>query len=99
VRYVRSALSRCDGAGYALACEALEKADLRNLAARIDAPTLILCGDNDIPSFLDAARWLSVNIRGAELSWIAGTRHASVLEKPSDTLRLLRSFLRKSRQS
>jgi 3-oxoadipate enol-lactonase len=94
VRYVRSALSRCDGEGYALACEALAKADLRGLAARIKAPTLVICGDDDIPSFLDAARWLSANIAGAELSWIAGARHASVLEKPADAIHLIKSFLR-----
>jgi 3-oxoadipate enol-lactonase len=95
VRYVGSALSRCDGEGYALACEALAMADLRDLAARIEAPTLVLCGDNDIPSFLDAARWLSETIADAELSWIAGARHASVLEKPREALRLMGSFLRK----
>jgi 3-oxoadipate enol-lactonase len=94
VRYVRSAISRCDGEGYALACEALASADLRGLAARIKAPTLVICGDDDIPSFLDAARWLSANIAGAELSWIAGARHASVLEKPADAVRLMKGFLR-----
>lgn len=33
----------------ALACEALAAADLRDLAAAIRAPTLVVCGDNDIP--------------------------------------------------
>ena len=65
VRYVRSALQRSPGEGYALACEALAAADLRPLAGKITAPTLIVCGDDDIPSFLDAARWLTENIRGA----------------------------------
>ena len=97
VRYVRSALTRCDGKGYALACEALAQADLREMAPRIKVPTLVLCGDDDIPSFLDAARWLSANITGAELSWIAGARHASVLEQPSDAVRLMRTFLQKRR--
>ena len=52
VRYVRSALQRSPGEGYALACEALAAADLRPLAGKIAAPTLIVCGDDDIPSFL-----------------------------------------------
>jgi 3-oxoadipate enol-lactonase len=94
VRYVRKALSRCNGEGYALACEALAMADLRDLAPRIKAPTLVLCGDDDIPSFLDAAHWLSKTIPAAELSWIAGARHASVLEKSPDALRLMQTFLR-----
>lgn len=93
VRYVRSALQRSSGEGYALACEALAAADLRPLAGMITAPTLVLCGDDDIPSFLDAARWLTGNIRGARLEWIAKAKHASVIERPEQALALLRGFL------
>jgi 3-oxoadipate enol-lactonase len=93
VAYVRAALARCSGEGYAKACEALAWADLSDMASRIKAPTLVICGDNDIPSFIDAAHWLSRNIPGAELSWIAGTRHASVLEKPQEALVLMKAFL------
>ena len=96
VRYVRAALAGCNGEGYALACEALARADLRELAPRIKAPTLVICGDDDIPSFLDAARWLGDTIAGAELSWLSGARHASVLEKPQDAVGLMRAFLSKS---
>jgi 3-oxoadipate enol-lactonase len=91
VRYVRERLSRMSGEGYALACEALAAADLRGDAVTIRAPTLVICGDDDIPSFLEAARWLAENIGGARLSWLAGARHASVLEHP--VLSLLREFL------
>lgn len=94
VRYVRETLARCSGEGYALACEALASADLRDFAAKIAAPTLVVCGDDDIPSFLDAAKWLAANIRGARLQWIAGTKHASVLEEPEIALSLMREFLR-----
>jgi 3-oxoadipate enol-lactonase len=93
VRYVRAALTRCNGDGYALACEALALADLRGLTPHISAPTLVICGDDDIPSFLDSARWLAGHIPKAELAWIAGARHASVLEKPEEALRLIRAFL------
>jgi 3-oxoadipate enol-lactonase len=94
VRYVRETLSRCSGEGYALACEALAAADLRDLAPKIKAPTLVVCGDDDIPSFHDAARWLAANIGGARLEWIAGAKHASVLEQPEIAIALLRSFLK-----
>lgn len=93
VQYVRQALSRASGEGYALACEALAAADLRELVPAIKAPTLVICGDDDIPSFLDAARWLSSNISGAELLWIGGTRHASVLEKPQHAAEIIKAFL------
>jgi 3-oxoadipate enol-lactonase len=94
VRYVRRRLQSTSGEGYALACEALGAADLRSDADRIAAPTLVICGDDDIPSFLDAARWLAERIKGARLEWLPGARHASVLEQPEQTVRLLREFLR-----
>jgi 3-oxoadipate enol-lactonase len=93
VRYVRDALARCPGEGYALACEALKAADLRELAPQIAAPTLVICGDDDIPSFRDAARWLASRIRNARLAWITRARHASVLEKPEEARGLMRDFL------
>ncbi len=96
VDYVRSALSRADGEGYGLACEALARADLRDGSKRIKARTLVICGDDDIPSFLDAARWLAANIANAELSWIPGTRHASVIEDPETAVRIMKAFLQKT---
>lgn len=96
VDYVRSTLCRADGEGYALACEALARADLRDRAPKIKARTLVICGDDDIPSFIDAARWLSANIAGAELSWIPGTRHASVIEDPQYAVRTMKIFLQKT---
>ena len=94
VRYVRETLARASGEGYALACEALRDADLRALAPKIAARTLVVCGDDDIPSFLDAARWLAAEISQAELAWIKGAKHASVLEQPDEARRLMRRFLR-----
>lgn len=93
VSYVRETLKRCDGEAYALACEALAAADLRAALGSIEAKTLVICGDDDILSFLDAARLLAVSIPDTKLEWISGTRHASVLEKPADAVALLRSFL------
>ncbi len=93
VRYVRDTLTRCPGEAYALACEALAAADLRDLAGSIKAPTLVVCGEQDIPSFLDAARWLAGAITGAELAWLAPARHASVLERPDEFMRQIRKFL------
>jgi 3-oxoadipate enol-lactonase len=96
VQYVRSTISKCSGEGYALACEALATADLRDLSAQIEAPTLVVCGDDDIPSFLDAARLLSSGITHATLSWVPHARHASVLEQPGIGVKLIRDFLRAS---
>jgi pimeloyl-ACP methyl ester carboxylesterase len=53
----------------------------------------VVCGDDDIPSFLDAARWLAGTIPNAELAWIKGAKHASVIEQPEEARRLMRTFL------
>lgn len=93
VRYVRDALTRCDGEGYALACQALAEADLRAGAARIAAPSLVICGEQDIPSFLESTRWLAASIASAKLAWLGPARHASILEQPEQFRRVLRAFL------
>jgi 3-oxoadipate enol-lactonase len=94
VQYVRSTLGKCSGEGYALACEALAAADLRSLSTQIRAATLVICGDEDIPSFLDASRLLSSTIRHAVLSWIPQARHASVLEQSEVGLQIMTAFLK-----
>lgn len=93
VRYVRERLRRCSGEGYALACAALGAADLRPLAARIAAPTLVVCGKEELPPFVDAARWLAQTIAGARSAWLGPARHCSVLEQPEEFRRALHAFL------
>jgi len=93
VRYVRETLQKSSGEGYALACEALGAADLRDDARNIAAPTLVMCGENDIPSFLDSARWLADNIKNAKLAWLPQARHASVIECPDLAVKLIGDFL------
>jgi 3-oxoadipate enol-lactonase len=93
VKLVRDTFHACSGEGYALACEALGAADLRALAARIMAPTLVVCGADESDAFKDAARWLAQNIAGARLEFVTQAAHASVLEQPAAIERLLRSFL------
>jgi len=93
VRYVRDTLGRCSGEGYALACEALGAADLRPLAPKIAAPTLVFCGKQELPPFQEAARWLAENIRGARLAWLEPARHCSILERPEAFRRALGGFL------
>jgi 3-oxoadipate enol-lactonase len=93
VQYVRNTFARTSGEGYALACEALGAAELRAYARQIAAPTLVVCGDNDVPSFLDAARWLTETIPQARLAWLGPARHASILEQPEAFCRAVREFL------
>jgi 3-oxoadipate enol-lactonase len=94
LRYVRATLSRCSGEGYALACEALAAADLRPLAGAIAAPTLVVCGEEDRPDFIEAAHWLAGRIKSARLVWLAPARHCSILEQPAAFRAALGAFLR-----
>ncbi|HVC60059.1 MAG TPA: alpha/beta fold hydrolase [Acetobacteraceae bacterium] len=93
VRLVRDTFRACSGEGYALACEALGAADLRDLAPRITAPTLVVCGADESQAFKDAAHWLRDTIAGARLELIPQAGHASVLEQPVRIETLLREFL------
>ena len=94
VQLVRDTFRNCSGEGYALACEALAAAELRPLAPRIKAPALVICGAEEGPAFLDAARWLAANIAGARLEFIPNAAHASVLAQPQRIEALIRQFLR-----
>jgi 3-oxoadipate enol-lactonase len=93
VRYVRERFAAGSGEGYALACEALAAADLRPLVPRIKAPTLVVCGEEDVPPFLAAADWLAKEIPGARHLWLTPARHASVLEQPVRFVEAARAFL------
>jgi 3-oxoadipate enol-lactonase len=93
VQLVRDTFRSCSGEGYALACEALGAADLRDLAPRIKAPTLVLYGAEEGQAFQDAGQWLGANIAGARVEVIPSAGHASVLEQPVIIEKLLRTFL------
>ncbi|HZB91461.1 MAG TPA: alpha/beta fold hydrolase [Stellaceae bacterium] len=93
VRYVRDALSRCSGEGYARACEALGAADLKPLVPQIKRPTLVICGDQEMPPFQEAARWLAATIPGARHALLGPARHCSILEQPEEFRRLTRGFM------
>jgi len=94
VHYVRDCFSRVSGEGYAKACEALAAADLRMLLPDIEAPTLVVCGSEDVPEFVMAARAFARVIPDVRLAWLSPARHASVLEQPEQFATALGEFLR-----
>jgi 3-oxoadipate enol-lactonase len=94
VRYVRDCFAADSGEGYALACEALGSADLRDLVPRIAAPTLVVCGNEESQAFQDAAAFLAATIPGAQSLTLAPARHASILEQPAEFVKAAREFLK-----
>jgi 3-oxoadipate enol-lactonase len=94
VRHVRDCFAKVSGEGYAKACEALAVADLRPVLKDIKAPTLVVCGTEDVPDFLEAARYLEREIADARLAWLSPARHASPLEQPEQFAAQVRAFLK-----
>jgi 3-oxoadipate enol-lactonase len=86
-----------DGAGYGLACGALAEADLTGDVDRITAPTLVVCGEDDAPPFVAAARDLGERLPDARVVWLSPARHAGVLEQPEQFRDALLAFLREAR--
>jgi 3-oxoadipate enol-lactonase len=80
-------------AGYVAACHALRDTDFTGLADRIDAPTLVLCGAEDVAAPPEAARLLCSAIEGAHLSVIADAGHLPCVETPDQVARAIDGFL------
>lgn len=93
VHYVRDCFDRCSGEAYALACEALAAADLCAGLAQIEAPTLVVCGDDDVEPFRIAAQEMAAQVERASVLWLSPARHASVLEQPAAFVAGMERFL------
>lgn len=97
VGYARTALLATDPEGYACGCEALEALDLRGALSAIRATTLVMCGDDDLPPFREAAVLLDTTLRDARLVWLHRARHAAMLERQDEFILHLREFLQRPR--
>lgn len=96
VALTRSMVLASSPQGYANACAALVIVDLSARVASIASPTLIMCGRDDLPAFVNAAPALAATIPGAHLCWLEGGRHAAVLECSDQSTRELDAFLPRS---
>lgn len=72
------------------------EADLRDILATVDVPTLLLYGDQDARAPLDVGKALHAAIAGSELIILPGVGHVSPVEAPEPFNRELRRFLRRS---
>ena len=77
-------MAAIDPAAYRLAAEAVWLADQRDRVARIDVPTMVLCGALDVVTPPALSEALAASIPGAELHIIAGAGHLANLEKPAE---------------
>jgi 3-oxoadipate enol-lactonase len=79
--------------GYAQTCELLAEVDIETHLPKIATPTLIVCGQDDLPPFLNAVPTFTSQIPGSRSSWIDPGRHAAALESPDAFVSTLRDFL------
>jgi pimeloyl-ACP methyl ester carboxylesterase len=84
-----------DPAGFRAMTRSSAEADLRDVLATVDVPTLILCGDRDVRAPLPVAQALHAAIPGSELVVLPGTGHVSPVEAPELFNHELRRFLRR----
>jgi 3-oxoadipate enol-lactonase len=89
----RNLLLRQPAEGYVATCEALRDADLTDDAARIAAPTLVVCGDGDQSTPPDLVRTAAGRIPGARFELIPGCGHIPPVEQPRRLAELLERHL------
>lgn len=86
-------MAAIDPAAYCIGAEAVWLADQRDRVASITAPTLVLCGAEDLVTPPALSRELADAIAGAELEIIDGAGHLSNLEQPAKFNDALDRFL------
>ena len=79
--------------GYIGACHALRDADFSDLADRIDMPTVVLCGTDDMATPPEVAQLLASSIKGARFSLIPGAGHLPCIEAPGHVTEAIDLFL------
>jgi len=85
---------------FADACDAMAETDVTGLLAGVTAPTLVLHGDEDPLTPLDAgpdgagARAIAEGILGAQLTVLKGCGHGILFERPVESVQAVVDFLK-----
>lgn len=61
--------------------------------SKINCPTLIIVGDEDVATKPEKAKFIQMSIKEAKLHMIPGAGHSSSIEKPMEVNRLIEEFL------
>jgi 3-oxoadipate enol-lactonase len=89
------------GEVFAAACDLMITTDVRADLDRITAPTLVMVGEDDVITPLDAgpdgagARYMAERIPHAELCVLEGCGHGNLVERADESIRLILDFLRR----
>jgi pimeloyl-ACP methyl ester carboxylesterase len=94
IEEVAAMMSEPHPAGLKAMALAFGKADLRDVLPRIDVPTLLLYGDQDVRSPLSVAEDLHAKITTSQLVVMPGVGHVSNMEAAERFNAEVRRFLR-----
>lgn len=94
VREASSIVSDLHPGATRVAMQAFAEADLRNVLPRIDVPTLLLCGEDDVRAPRPVWEALHSGIRGSKLVLIPGAGHVIDIEAAEPFNAEVRAFLR-----
>jgi len=89
---LRAVLKSTSQDGYCANCGALASADLREQAALVKTPTLVIAGTYDLSTSAEQGRWLHGQIAGARYKELA-TGHIANIEQASNYTQVLLDFL------
>lgn len=78
---------------YQATCEMLGNTDLRPLLPSIQAPVVIVVGDEDYATPVDMARDLNAAIPQSTLTVLTGARHITPVERPQDIAQQISDLL------
>ena len=93
VERARVGLLSTDPEGYAACCEAIAQHDLREAIRAIDAPTLVVAGDDDPSTPPDHGRLIAESIPGARLRVLSQARHLIAMERPGEVAQIVLAHL------
>jgi 3-oxoadipate enol-lactonase len=85
----RAMLAATPAAGYAACCEAIAAMDLRAELAKVEAPTLVIAGADDLAIPTDHASRIVERVAGARLAVVDRAAHLANVEQPEQVGRLL----------
>ena len=80
----RGMLQRTDPEGYAACSEAIRDMDLREALGRIEAPTLVIMGDEDPSTPPEKGEEIAAAIPDASLTVLSPARHIANVERPDE---------------
>jgi 3-oxoadipate enol-lactonase len=93
VQYARELIRRFDPADWAAAWRAFKDVDVQSKLASLDAPTLVLVGEEDYSTTPEIMSGVAERIPGSTYEVLPGTPHMQTLEQPGLVADALDRFL------